>query len=152
MSDAGDVRLQWREGLSFEVDFGVAGADLLRTDAQPPLGAGQGPDAERLLATAVATCLAGALVVALRKFRNEVAGLRACTHCTLAPNAAGRPRVQAIEVELHLPAAAASYRFLDRALAQYPDFCTVTQSVRMALPVNARVFDADGVQLDTHEA
>jgi hypothetical protein len=33
---------------------------------------------------------------------------------------------------------------LDRALAQFEEFCTVTKSVRQSLPVRVTVIDADG--------
>jgi hypothetical protein len=49
-----------------------------------------------------------------------------------------------IEVEIRLGAAAADLRQLDRALAQFEDFCVVTQSVRAAIPVGVKVFDSDG--------
>ena len=44
-----------------------------------------------------------------------------------------------------MPAGALDH--LDRALSQFEAFCTVTQSVAPAIPVEVRVFDADGTRL-----
>jgi organic hydroperoxide reductase OsmC/OhrA len=62
-------------------------------------------------------------------------------------NAEGRMRVLGITARLHLGVAAAQLEHLDRVLSQFEDFCTVTQSVRAAIPVTVQVFDAQGVQL-----
>ena len=62
-------------------------------------------------------------------------------------NAQGRQRVGSIDVEIKLGDAAASLRLLERALAQYEDFCVVTQSVRAALQVDVRVVDSTGLVL-----
>ena len=43
-------------------------------------------------------------------------------------------------------------RPLDRALAQFEDFRTLTQSVRAAIPVGVRVLDRDGVVLAVRSA
>lgn len=141
------VQLSLRDGLSFNVDFGIDGADVLHTDAPAPLGGGTGPDSEMLLAAAVSTCLSASLVFALKKYKNEVAGLQAQAHVELAPNAQGRARVKSIAVELRLAGTAADFKFLDRALAQYQDFCTVTQSVRTSIPVVVKVLDGQGLLL-----
>lgn len=42
---------------------------------------------------------------------------------------------------------AAQLEHLDRALAQFEEFCTVTQSVRQGIPVDVSVFDSAGAQL-----
>ena len=62
-------------------------------------------------------------------------------------NAEGRLRVQAIDVVLQLGQSAASLQQLDRALAQFEDFCTVTQSVRTGIDVKVQVRDATGARL-----
>jgi hypothetical protein len=43
--------------------------------------------------------------------------------------------------------AAASLEQVDRVLAQFEEFCTVTQSVRQGIPVTVEVFDGEGQQL-----
>jgi len=65
-----------------------------------------------------------------------------------ARNAQGRLRIARIEVEIHLGCAAGELKMLERALAQFEDFCLVTQSVRVGIAVDVRVFDRDGLQLE----
>jgi organic hydroperoxide reductase OsmC/OhrA len=147
METVGTVTLTLEGDLRFEVDFGLAGVPGLATDATPPLGQGRGPDSERLLLAAVGNCLSASLVFSLRKFRNEAVPIRTTVEGTLARNAQGRLRVHGIAVDIRLGLPAASLRMVERAVAQYEDFCTVTESVRAAIPVTARVYDSAGVLL-----
>ena len=52
-----------------------------------------------------------------------------------------------MQATLTLGVPAATLEHLDRALAQFEAFCTVTQSIAVAIPVTVRVFDAQGAQL-----
>jgi len=131
----------------FEADFGVPGMPLLVTDEPAPLGSGAGPSPDHMLGTAVANCLASSLLFALRKFKNKPEPIRATTVVEKARNAEKRMRISRIAVDLHLGAPAAGMQMLDRALAQFEDFCVVTQSVRAGIAIDVRVFDADGTQL-----
>lgn len=144
MSSTAGVHLSAVEGLAFELRFEQPDVPPLRTDAGPPLGNASGPDSEQLLVAAVANCLSASLLVALRKYRNDDVAVTASAGATLERNEKGRLRVERIHVEIRLSKPAAGIRFLDRALAQYEDFCTVTQSVRAAIPVDVRVVDGDG--------
>lgn len=147
METVGTVTLVLQHDYEFEVDFGLPGAPPLRTDATPPLGHGAGPDSERLLMAAVGNCLSASLAFSLRKFKNDAVPIRTAVEASLARNDHGRLRVQGLSVDLRLGVPAADLRLLDRALAQYEDFCVVTQSVRAAIPVAVRVFDSDGTLL-----
>jgi len=133
----------------FKVDFGSADSPSLTTDATPPLGRGRGPDSEMLLMAAVGNCLSASLAFSLRKFKNEAVPLQASVAGRLAPNQQGRLRMHSISVIIRLGAPAASLRLVERALAQYEDFCTVTQSVRVAIPVDVTVFDSEGTLLSS---
>jgi organic hydroperoxide reductase OsmC/OhrA len=55
--------------------------------------------------------------------------------------------VQRIEVELAMGAAAGSLEHLDRLLAQFEDFCVVTESVRQGIEVQVTVRDGSGALL-----
>lgn len=48
--------------------------------------------------------------------------------------------------------AVAAYQNLDRVLAQFQEFCVVTESVRDGIEVIARVEDANGLRLRAREA
>lgn len=141
------ISLRMTEGYRFALDFGLANVPLVGTDASPPLGQGAGPDSEMLLMAAVSNCLCGSLAFALRKFRNDGFGLEATATGTLARNETGKLRVQGIQVEIRIDAIASGLRLLDRALAQFEDFCVVTQSVRTAIPVAVQVRDRQGAIL-----
>ena len=145
---AGAVHLSLHQDYSFDVSFGSATPSQVLTDASPPLGAGAGPDSEMLLAAAVANCLSASLAFALRKYKNEQLVMSATADTSLGRNADGRLRVEGVAVEIRLGARGYAYRMLDRALAQFEDFCVVTQSVRRAIPVSVRVVDADGILLN----
>lgn len=141
------VELQQEEGFRFEVRFGDEAWSPLHTDEPPPLGQGTGPNPSRLLAAAVANCLAASLLFAMRKFKNDPAPLHATATLKLARNADNRLRVGRVAVELQLGVPAAQLQQLDRILGQFEDFCVVTQSVRQAFPVDVRVLDSLGTVL-----
>lgn len=147
MDEIYTVELVLREDYRFEVDFGQPSVAALVTDAPPPLGAGTGPDSEQLLVAAVANCLSSSLLFSLRKFKNFSIHMHTTAHAELSRNQHGRLRMARIEVDIHLGAPATTLRLLDRALAQFEDFCVVTQSVRVAIPIAVRVFDSSGTLL-----
>lgn len=147
MSEEFSIVLTSRQDYQFDIDFGLQGVSPLLVDATPPLGKGAGPDSEKLLLSAVANCLSASLLFALKKFHNETVAIRTTAKGRLARNDKNRLRVASIEVEIHLGVAAADLRMLDRALAQFEDFCVVTQSVRAGIPVEVEVFDLGGVSL-----
>jgi organic hydroperoxide reductase OsmC/OhrA len=138
------VYLVLRDDYSFDVSFRSEVPSHLLTDASPPLGKGAGPDSEMLLAAAVANCLSASLAFALRKFKNEVVSLSSTASVSLGRNIEGRLRVRRLAVEIRLGAAGSAYRLLERALAQYEDFCVVTQAIRAAIPVDVKVVDGEG--------
>ena len=131
----------------FEVRFEDPAMPALITDEPPPLGGDAGPNPERILATAVANCLASSLLFAMRKFKNEPGPLRGTAVVRTGRNADKRLRIAGIDVELQLAVVAADVTLLERILDQFEAFCVVTQSVRAAFPVQVRVLDRDGVVL-----
>lgn len=140
------VRLAQQRDFNFEVRFGE-GIAPLQTDLPPPSGAGQGPSPEQLLAAAVGNCLAASLLFALRKYRQQPDPISVDVSTEVGRNAENRLRVKAIGVVLTLGQPAAALQHLDRALAQFEDFCTVTQSVRANIDISVQVFDAAGARL-----
>ncbi len=144
MDSGFSIELEEIRDYEFRVDFG---ASELLVDEPPPLGQGHGPNASRLLAAAVANCLSASLVFCLKKFRQNVSGVKTKASVTLARNDKGRLRIGKIAVEIRLDA---KYEHLDRCLAQFEDFCVVTASVRAGIPVEVRVVDSAGKLL--HES
>ena len=141
------IELHQQADYRFEVRFENTRIAPLITDEPAPLGGGAGPNPERLLATAVANCLAASLLFAMRKFRNEPGPLRAVAAIRTGRNAEKRLRIAGMEVDLHLGVVAEGLNMLDRILEQFESFCVVTQSVRQSFPVQVRVLDRDGAVL-----
>lgn len=138
-----ELSLTQIEDFEFRVRFDGTALAELATDEPPPQGTGAGPNPARLLLAAVANCLAASLLFSLRKFHAAPGPLSAKAHARLARNPGGRWRVAGIEVDVQLTDAAASLEHLDRALAQFEDFCIVTASVRAGIPVAVRVRDGE---------
>ena len=146
MSDAVSVTITRQDNYKFLVDFG-AGLPASTADLAPPLGAGGGPSPEHLLSAAVANCLSASLVFAVRKFKEDPGEMTTTVVCKTGRNATNRLRVEELQVTMRLSAAADSAAHLDRALAQFEDFCTVSQSVRSGIPINLSILGADGRKL-----
>lgn len=128
----------------FNVKFDVAEMPELRVDEAPPLGAAAGPNPDRLLAVAVAHCLASSLNFCMAKFKQDAGGVTARVNGVLERNERGRLRVGNLEVEIRLGKKAADIQHFDRCAGQFEDFCIVTASIRQGIPVSVRVVDASG--------
>ena len=63
-----------------------------------------------------------------------------------ARNENGLWRIPRAEVAIHLSEPAAGLERFDRVLAQFEEFCIVTQSVREGMQVDVRIVDADGAE------
>lgn len=147
MSDSSvTVRLQQRHDYQFDNHFGAEVPDLL-ADEPAPLGQGQGPAPVQLLAAAVGNCLSASLLFALRKYKQTPEPLRCEVSAEVGRNAEQRLRVLSLDARLTLGVAAAELQHLERVLAQFEGFCTVTESIRQGIPVTVSVFDATGARL-----
>lgn len=145
-ADAVTIRLRQRQDYQFEVDFGGSTPALL-ADEPPPLGQSLGPSPVQLLAAAVGNCLSDSLLFALRKFKQQPEPLSAEVQATVGRNADQRLRVLGMQARLTLGVPAATLEHLDRVLASFEGYCTVTQSVAQGFPVEVQVFDATGARL-----
>lgn len=139
------IELQQEEKYRFRVTFDNPAVPPLITDESAPLGADAGPNPGRLLATAVANCLTASLMFALGKFKNDPAPVHAAVDVTMARNEAKRLRIGGMAVHIQFGKRAADTHMLEHVLAQFEEFCIVTQSVRSGFPITVEVLDADGV-------
>ncbi|WP_290903269.1 OsmC family protein [Aquabacterium sp.] len=137
------VQLRQQQDYQFRIAFGGDAPDVLG-DEPAPLGQGQGPSPVQLLAAAVGNCLSDSLLFALRKFKQAPEPIACEVHAEVGRNAEGRVRVLGMQAVLTLGVPAASLEHLDRVLASFEGYCTVTQSVRQGIPVQVTVRDADG--------
>ena len=140
------VQLKQKQNYQFDIHFGGE-IPVVMGDEPAPLGAGQGPSPVQLLAASVGNCLSDSLLFALRKFKQAPEPIRCDVDAEVGRNAEGRLRVLGIKALLTLGVPAASLQHLDRVLGQFESYCTVTQSVGLAIPVSIEVVDALGVRL-----
>lgn len=136
------VRLQQVQDYRFDIDFGVGPA--LHVDEPVPLGQGAGPNPLMLLGAAVGNCLSASLLFALRKFKQSPEPLRTEVSLQTGRNVEGRLRVQRIHARLQLGVSGDRLQHLDRVLGSFEAYCTVTQSIAAAIPVEVEVLDAEG--------
>ena len=146
MSHAIEVNLKQERDYRFAIEFGP-GVPVLHGDEAPPLGAGSGPTPVQLLAAAVGNCLSDSLYFALAKFKQDPQGIATQVSATIDRNAEGRMRVTRMQVSVKLGAVAAAIDHLNRVLAQFEGFCTVTQSVGQGIPIEVSVFDGAAVKV-----
>lgn len=140
------VELKQETGYRFATQFG-AGMPVIHSDLAPPLGTASGPSPEHFLAAAVGSCLASSLLFSLKKFQQSPEPISAVATATEGRNEKNRLRVQGIRVTLTLGVPAAKLENLERVLGSFEDFCTVTASVRAAIPVEVEVFDSERKKL-----
>jgi organic hydroperoxide reductase OsmC/OhrA len=134
--------LRREEGYRFRVRFDHEGMPDLLTDEAPPIGEGKGPNPSRLLATAVANCLAASLLFCLEKARLSLEGLEAEVVTEFTRNEAGRLRIGGIHVRLSPQWTGETAVKAQRCLGIFESFCVVTESVRHGVPITVEV---DGV-------
>jgi len=146
MSDNESITLTLTQesAFAFRVEFEGTALPTLHVDESPPAGGGTGPDPARMLAAAIGHCLSSSLFFALRKFRNQPGRIVTRVTAEHARNEHRRLRIGRVAVEITLPEAAGDYAQIDRILAEFEDFCTVTESVRAGVTVEVSVRDASG--------
>lgn len=137
------VTLTRQDNYHFLLDFGPDIAQTL-ADEPPPVGDGTGPSPEQLLGAAVASCLCASLLFATRKFKGDPGRITATAICQTGRNEKNRLRVTGMEVTITLGAEPESLPHFERALAQFEDFCTVSQSVRSGIPFTVSVKSPGG--------
>ena len=116
-------------------------------DEPPPLGKSEGATPSQLLIAAVANCLSDSLLFALRKFKQNPEPIETLATCEIGRNEQNRLRILAIRVEIHIGVLGDTLENLDRVLAQFQEFCTVSSSVSVGIPFNVFVLDSSKKQL-----
>ncbi|SCK23531.1 OsmC family protein [Vogesella sp. LIG4] len=150
MSENTVVSLQQIENYRFDNSF-AEGDYRLQSDEPAPLGAASGPSPTQLLAAAVANCLSASLLFASRKFHIDFEPLSCEANALVDRNERNRLRVQRIDVVLRAGKPVAAAANLERLLGSFEDFCTVSQSVGLGIPIHVSVLDADGTLLKQQE-
>lgn len=146
MSNSVSVTITQHSDYRFVVDFGP-GIPPLEADEPAPLGAGEGPSPSQLLLAAVTNCLSASLFFALQKFKQDAGGITTTGTARVERDEDNRLRVREILVAVRLGKGGSEIEHLDRILAQFEAFCTVTQSVRHGIAVAVTIEDGQGVRV-----
>lgn len=133
------VTMRLGEGYRFQVDFEQDGVPDLLMDEPEPLGAGEGPNAARVLAAAVANCLSASMLYCLRRARVPVHGMQTSVTASMTRNERGRLRIGGLRVRITPQVDPGDEGRLGRCLEIFEDYCVVSQSVRTGLDVSVDV-------------
>ena len=114
----------------------------MHTDESTALG-WRGPQPGAPVAGGDRQLPSASLVFALRSSRTA-ASIRAEITARKERNAEGRWRIPRAEVLITLADSADTLQHFDRVLAQFEQFCIVTQSVREGVVVDVAIVDAEG--------
>ena len=139
MTDEGtfEVSIDLESGYRFRADMGDVPA--LYTDEPPPLGEGKGPNAARILAAAVGTCMSASLALCLRKARIDVKGIHSTVRATVRRNENGRLRIAEIAVQLEPEVDVADEARMKRCIEIFEDYCVVARSISDGIDVSSEV-------------
>jgi uncharacterized OsmC-like protein len=146
MTNIVKVSLKQEADFRFAIQF-AEGMPVVYGDEPPPLGKASGPAPTHFLGAAVGNCLSASLLFALRKFKQNPDPIATEVDVVVDRNAENRLRVVRIDAKLTVGVPAGSLLHLDRVLAQFEEFCTVTQSIRQGIAVEVSVFDSTGAKL-----
>ena len=133
------TKLQRIEGYKFDVNFDVDYIPNIVADEPKPIGEGSGPNAPRLLATAVGQCMSSSLIYCLNKARIPIINLETTVKTNLYKNEKGLTRIRSIDIQIILEVYDEYKTRLNRCLAIFEDYCTVTQSIRNGIQVDVKV-------------
>jgi len=129
------VRVEQDDAYRFEVTFDKEYVPII-VDEPPPLGKDEGPNAARILATAIGNCLAASLVFCLGKRGVKVAhGVVATVSMDIVRTPERGLRIGQVRVGLRAPGDVPS-EALEACREVFEDFCTVTASVRRGIDVS----------------
>jgi organic hydroperoxide reductase OsmC/OhrA len=132
------VEIRQQEKYRFRVDWGLPGVPAGGIDEPPPIGGGSGPNASRLVASAVAHCLSSSLLFCLSKSRVPADRIQATATAEIRRNDRGRWRLARLTVEID-PGLSPEFRpQFERCRDLFEEFCIVTESIRHGIPVDVR--------------
>ncbi len=140
MEEAHTTTLEQVKDYVFNVAFDRESMGGIRMDEPVPIGTETGPNAGRLLASAVGHCLSASLIFCLQKARIPLKHVSTKVHTRLARNEPGRWRIEGIRVEMTPELVDDQDRErIKRCLDIFEDFCIVTQSVRKGIDIQVAV-------------
>ena len=112
----------------------------LTVDEPGPAGGDAGPNPTRALCLAVGHCMSSTLTSTCERAHVRIRPIWTTVRATTGRNDKGRWRVQQLEVEIDTgPLDEADRPAFDHCVEIFPDYCTVSGSVRQGIPIVQRV-------------
>jgi uncharacterized OsmC-like protein len=135
------TEIEWQKGMQFTAKFDLPEVKELIMDEPAEFGGeGLGPNASRVLASAVGQCLSTALIFCLNKARIPVEGVKTEIETKIARNEDDLLRVQNIEVNMKLKLQDPSeVEKSQRCQELFQKYCIVTDSIRNGININVNV-------------
>ena len=130
------TKLELLNGYKFKVKSDVEYLPIMLVDELKPEGDGLGPDPTHLLSIAVGHCMSSSLIHCLKKARILIKNVATTVTTHLVTNEKGRLRIRNIEVQIDLSVKTEDKTHVNRCLAIFEDYCTVTQSIRNGIEVS----------------
>jgi organic hydroperoxide reductase OsmC/OhrA len=140
MDTESTTHLEQVKDYQFTVSFDKEALGKLTMDEPAPIGTEKGPNASRILASALGHCLSSSLLFCLQRSRIPLKHVTTSVHTTLARNDAGRWRIHNIKAEINAePLNEQDRERMKQCLEMFEDFCIVTQSVRKGINIEVAV-------------
>ena len=134
------THLEQVKDYQFTVSFDKEALGKLTMDEPAPIGTEKGPNASKILASALGHCLTSSLIFCLQRSRMPLKHVTTSVHTTLARNDAGRWRIHAVKAEINAePLNEQDRERMKQCLEMFEDFCVVTQSVRKGINIEVAV-------------
>lgn len=131
------------EDYEFRVKFDKPHQADLLMDEPNPLGHDSGPNAGRVLGAAIGNCLSASFLFCARRSGVKVQPIRTNVKVQIIRNENRRLRVGRVDVVIDPGLDDVEREKAKNCMAEFEDFCTVTQSVRRGIPVNVLVKGVD---------
>ena len=136
-----DTEIEWVQDLQFRAKYDLPQTKELLMDEPPQLGgSGAGPNASRVLSSAIGDCLSASILFCLNKSRVPVKNLKTNVKAKVARNDENLLRVQDIEVDIQVQLEDPSQaERSERCKGLFEKYCIVTDSIRNGIPININV-------------
>lgn len=136
-----DTEIEWVKDLQFKAIYDLPKAKELLMDEPPQFGgSGEGPNAARVLSSAIGDCLSASILFCLTKSRVPVIDIKTNVKARVARNDENLLRVQDIDVEIKVQLEDASQvEKTERCQELFEKYCIVTDSIRNGININVNV-------------
>lgn len=135
------TKVEWLKGMQFRAKYDLPQVKELIMDEPPEFGGdGEGPNAARVVASAVGDCLSASLLFCLTKSRIPVESLKSTVKTKVARNEENLLRVKDLQVEIQVKLKdTAHIEKSEQCRELFEKYCIVSDSLRKGIPINVNV-------------